>query len=235
VRGNLEAIRVLKEIEDENREATPAEKAILVKYTGWGAHAQEMFAERRPEWANERTALRAALSDAEYEAERAFHIARGGARHVGGARPSGDASTVFKWLGVDKAADIKARHHEKFARGFETYIMEGRAPSHALASVFEKFKAWLVRIYQTVARLGSPINDDIRAVFDRFLTTEPPRVVEAPDRQPPAGIADIHEADVASATPETAHNLAVRRHAISNTAPPSPRWSESARRMSWRA
>jgi hypothetical protein len=34
---------LLKQIEDERREATPGEKAILVRYTGWGAFSQQMF------------------------------------------------------------------------------------------------------------------------------------------------------------------------------------------------
>lgn len=111
-----------------------------------------------------------------------------------------DAGTVQKWLGVDKAEDIKTRHHEKFARGFETYMMEGRAPSKALASVFAKFKQWLTSIYQTVAKLKAPINDDIRSVFDRFLAQPGEEPVIAPEREIDKGFADKHEAK-AEATP----------------------------------
>jgi hypothetical protein len=93
-----------------------------------------------------------------------------------------DAETTLKWLGVEKADDIKRKHHEKFARGFENYIMEGRAPSHALARVFEQFRQWLLRIYQEASRLKAPINDNIRGVFDRMLAVEPEQVVIAPDR-----------------------------------------------------
>jgi hypothetical protein len=74
-----------------------------------------------------------------------------------------DADSVLKWLGVDSYHDIKVRHHEQFARGFERYMMEGKAPTQGLARVFEKFKNWLTKIYQTVDRLKSPINDEIRA------------------------------------------------------------------------
>jgi len=35
--ANIEAIRTLKLIETENRDATDAEKSILVRYAGWGA------------------------------------------------------------------------------------------------------------------------------------------------------------------------------------------------------
>jgi hypothetical protein len=71
VRGNLEAIRVLKEIEDEGRQATPEEKAKLVKYTGWGAHAQQMFKDERSDWKAERDELRSLLNDEEFEGARA--------------------------------------------------------------------------------------------------------------------------------------------------------------------
>src|ERR1035438_2903934 len=36
-RDNIAAIRTLKRIEAGNREATEAEKALLVRYAGWGA------------------------------------------------------------------------------------------------------------------------------------------------------------------------------------------------------
>ena len=68
VRANIDAIRLLKTIEDEARDATPGEKAQLVKYVGWGAFAQEMFDTRKPEWKPERDALRALLTDEEYNA-----------------------------------------------------------------------------------------------------------------------------------------------------------------------
>ena len=71
ITANIDAIRVLKAIEDENREATPGEKAVLVKYTGWGAFAQDMFSPYKTTWKAERDALRALVNDEEYEAARA--------------------------------------------------------------------------------------------------------------------------------------------------------------------
>lgn len=114
-----------------------------------------------------------------------------------------DAETTLKWLGVDDASQIKRRHHEKFARGFENYIMEGRAPSHALARVFEQFRQWLLRIYSEAARLKAPLNDDIRGVFNRMLAVDPQEVVIAPDRAP-AELAASHEALEASPAPVAA-------------------------------
>jgi N12 class adenine-specific DNA methylase/uncharacterized membrane protein/predicted kinase len=71
VRDNLEAIRVLRQLEEENRQPTPEEKAKLVKYVGWGAFAQDVFASHKPEWQQEREELRALLSDGEYADARA--------------------------------------------------------------------------------------------------------------------------------------------------------------------
>lgn len=120
-----------------------------------------------------------------------------------------DSKSVLKWLGVEKIEDIKTKQHEKFARGFETYMMEGRAPSQALATVFEQFKDWLTKIYQTVKQLKAPISEDIRDVFDRLLVNKPERreAVIAPERETKAFV-DIHEADAATTPPERAHPVA---------------------------
>jgi hypothetical protein len=80
-----------------------------------------------------------------------------------------DMDTVREWLGATEERLTRAQH-EKFARGLERYLMEGQAPSTRLAKVFEQFKKWLTQIYQTVARLRSPINDNIRGVYDRLLS-----------------------------------------------------------------
>lgn len=115
-----------------------------------------------------------------------------------------DAKTVRDWLGVDAASDIQTKHHEKFARGFEQYMREGIAPSPGLASVFSKFRNWLSTVYQTVKGLGAPINDDIRGVFDRLISTDPQRTVIAPEREGGPSLHDIHEADANETEPHEA-------------------------------
>jgi hypothetical protein len=82
-----------------------------------------------------------------------------------------DLDTVLDWLGVEKPEDIETQHHEQFARGFEQYLREGKAPSNILAAVFAKFKAWLTEIYRNVVELGVPISDAMRGVFDRMLAS----------------------------------------------------------------
>ena len=130
-----------------------------------------------------------------------------------------DAATVRGWLGAPEDAVVTTRQHEKFARGFERYMMEGRAPSAGLADVFAKFKQWLTGIYQTVARLRAPITDDIRSVFDRMLATPAEGTVIAPEREG-ATFADEHERLAETTAPEVAGGVAERvraeadRHAL---------------------
>lgn len=82
-----------------------------------------------------------------------------------------DWQSVLGWLG-SKDGYITRDMHEQFARGFETYVMEGKAPSSALASAFRSFKRWLTQIYRRLAALDAPITPEIREVFDRLLATD---------------------------------------------------------------
>ncbi len=91
---------------------------------------------------------------------------------MGGEQLRADRDALLKWFGVDSVEGIGTEQHEQFARAVEAYFMEGRAPSLELRSAFARFKSWLVRIYRTVARLNTPINDDIRGVLDRLLATD---------------------------------------------------------------
>jgi hypothetical protein len=86
-----------------------------------------------------------------------------------------DATTVREWLGADPDGPITRQQHERFARAFERYMMEGQAPSAALAEVFARFRDWLVSLYRSVERLGAPITPEIRNLFDRMLTATPER------------------------------------------------------------
>ena len=69
-RRNMEAIRVLKECEFDNRFATPEEQEILSQYVGLGG-IPEAFDENNSSWADEFIELYTALSPDEYESARA--------------------------------------------------------------------------------------------------------------------------------------------------------------------
>ncbi|MFR3420155.1 MAG: N-6 DNA methylase [Eubacterium sp.] len=65
----MEAIKVLKECEADNRFATPDEQIVLSKYVGWGG-IPEAFDEHNSYWTNEYEELISALSPEEYNAAR---------------------------------------------------------------------------------------------------------------------------------------------------------------------
>lgn len=62
---NVEAIRLMKQIEFENRTATPDEQKILARYVGWGGIPQ-VFDEKNESWKKEYEELKSLLSEAEY-------------------------------------------------------------------------------------------------------------------------------------------------------------------------
>lgn len=126
---------------------------------------------------------------------------RADAKASEGARA--DLDTLLGWFSIDSADKIETEHHEQFARAFEAYLLEGKAPSNALAAAFQKFKAWLVGIYRTVAGLNTPINDEVRGVFDRMIATDE-EIAAAMERErllqafPTAEAAGMTEAEFAA-------------------------------------
>ncbi len=66
-RNNMAAIRLLHDLQIENRLATPEEQKALAKYVGWGGLSMA-FDEKNAAWANEYKELKAELSDEEYRA-----------------------------------------------------------------------------------------------------------------------------------------------------------------------
>lgn len=83
-----------------------------------------------------------------------------------------DYASILKFLEVESADQIQTEQHEKFARAFEAYAFEGKAPSVELQSAFRRFRQWLVNVYKNIRNLNVTINDDLRQVFDRMLATE---------------------------------------------------------------
>jgi hypothetical protein len=94
---------------------------------------------------------------------------------------SGDASNraindwmkLSAWLDYNPAqTELTVEQHEKWARGFEAYLMEGKAPSRGLQKTFSSFRKWLTRIYKSVASLDVELSDDVREIMGRMLATD---------------------------------------------------------------
>lgn len=83
-----------------------------------------------------------------------------------------DYATLLNWFGVEYRDQIGTKHHERFARAFEAYLLEGKAPSQGLRESFARFRAWLLAIYRSVRNLDISINKEIRGVFDRLVATD---------------------------------------------------------------
>ena len=87
-------------------------------------------------------------------------------------RVRNDWQSILRWLGVEHGDQIATEHHEQWARAFEAYLLEGKAPSPELQVAFARFRAWLVRIYRSITNLDVELTDEVRGVMDRMLATE---------------------------------------------------------------
>lgn len=75
-----------------------------------------------------------------------------------------------EWDDAQGADNTKA--HEKFARGWEAYLREGKAPTKGLQRVFRMFSKWLTRIYRAVTRLGGLPPKEIQDIMARMIATQ---------------------------------------------------------------
>lgn len=111
------------------------------------------------------------------------------------AQVADDMNKILRWFGVPDletwramSPDQQRPHHERFARGFERYLMEGRAPSRALEGLFASFRSWLLSVYRALigsaggadAALNVSVSDEVRQVMDRLIATDE-EIAEAQD------------------------------------------------------
>lgn len=80
------------------------------------------------------------------------------------ARQSGDTVAI-------QAAEERWMQ-ERFARAFERYIAEGKAPVKELQSPFRRFRKWLVGIYRDLKNLGKEPPADVKRVMERMVATD---------------------------------------------------------------
>lgn len=113
-----------------------------------------------------------------------------------GAQPQvmDDMDALLRWFGVPDLGtwlamtpDQQRPYHEQFARGFERYLLEGKAPARSLESLFATFRSWLVSVYRSLigsggadAALNVTISDEVRSVMDRMIASDE-EIAEAQD------------------------------------------------------
>lgn len=100
-----------------------------------------------------------------------------------------DVSKLLAWNGIQGDIQDQLRqwggmsfeerraYHERVAESFESYLLEGKAPSIELQSAFQSFRAWLLNVYRSLKEFlnshpeAGKLNDEVRQVFDRMLAT----------------------------------------------------------------
>lgn len=83
-----------------------------------------------------------------------------------------DVAAIREWTGAKPEGPFEVEQHEQFARGFEAYLAEGKAPNPELQGAFARFKRWIIAIYKDLTRLNVQLSDEIRGVMDRIVATD---------------------------------------------------------------
>lgn len=85
------------------------------------------------------------------------------------------SSTVSKW--IDAQVAFRA---ERFARGFEQYLMDGKAPTKELKGVFERFKQWMIGFYRSQMGITSkPLPPKMKRIYDSMINGGTTEAVES--------------------------------------------------------
>lgn len=81
-----------------------------------------------------------------------------------------ELSKVESALGV-KRGKWNRKNEERFARMWERYLRDGKAPNRTLKEVFRQFKEWLTAIYRNLRNspLAEQIPAEVHEVFDTML------------------------------------------------------------------
>lgn len=61
---------------------------------------------------------------------------------------------------------------ERWARGWEEYLRQGKAPTSNLQKVFRSFKQWLCGIYKDFLQCGGAPSPEVKAVMDRMIASQ---------------------------------------------------------------
>lgn len=90
-----------------------------------------------------------------------------------------DMATLLKWGGHSDITDWHRMSldeqrglHEKFATGWETYLMKGEAPTLEMRSLFSRFRSWMVNVYKSMKGSPGDFTPEVRGVFDRMIASE---------------------------------------------------------------
>lgn len=90
---------------------------------------------------------------------------------------------VLDWLGVNpNQINLTRAQQEKFARGYEKYLLNGYAPNGLVQGAFDNYDKWLQKVYNDARELKVKLNADAIEFFDSMTTGELPEY-EVPETQ----------------------------------------------------
>ena len=99
----------------------------------------------------------------EYQKGRAKEF-KGYEKDIVSARKNGDKK-------AEKQA-LERWEQERFARAFERYLKEGKAPSLSLKNIFRKFADWLTGIYKDSKNIGAKVPEQVERFMDKMVATD---------------------------------------------------------------
>lgn len=94
-------------------------------------------------------------------------------------------NVIANWLNVRPEQAILTRgQQEKFARGYEQYLLNGNLPTPIIKGAFDDYDRWLKRVYGDMNRLNIRLSEDAVRFFQSMTTgiLPPPRI--RPSRKP---------------------------------------------------
>ena len=85
-----------------------------------------------------------------------------------------NAKAANEWVGANDSYSWTRSQEEKFARSFEQYLQDGKAPTPELKVAFDRFKRWLSSVYQGLVSQRHPVDmsPEIVEVFESILTDQ---------------------------------------------------------------
>ena len=120
---------------------------------------------------------------------------------------------VLDWLGVKEGQiNLTRAQQEKFARGYEKYLLNGYAPSGLIQGAFDDYDKWLQKVYNDARELKVKLTPDAIEFFDTMTTGELPEY-DVPETQ-----AQIREKNIEQMNKdiETARKFVVEKQAEYN-------------------
>ena len=90
---------------------------------------------------------------------------------------------VLDWLEVkDGQINLTRNQQEKFARGYEKYLLNGYAPNGLIQGAFDDYDKWLQKVYNDARELKVKLTPDAIEFFDTMTTGELPEY-DVPETQ----------------------------------------------------